>query len=673
MVEAVRLRGKVPGMGALPGTWSVAAVSSNVMLALGLAAWLLASYRDPKSTWWLSQWAAVPGQLMALALVSFNWRRRDLHPDRRAAWAAVVLFVALNIISSLVWNGMYQDPRNPELILGDVLYLLDYLVLAASCLLFTRANGGFDQPSRFWRDVLTIAVAMVATGWTFLFEPYFLAPGTRALDVTTTSAYTLVITLLVSVATVTVIRSAADRHSWSVVLLATAALIDAGWEIAWVAGKFAGQSYVGLFYSYGDVLTFAVVCAAAVLERNPPVRAHSRRSVELNAYGFLPALTLMMILVLVAGSARTPNIPAHWVQFVLILLGASLLVARQDFLRLEVAHLHRQLVLHEADARVSELIEHSESLLLIVNRESSATFASPAMLRLLQSTQQDLPLPRSLWSRAMGNPAALDQVMADVRSDGRTAPVELTVDVSPEDRRVLLVSGVDQRHNEVIGGIVLSFIDVTAHRAMERDVVAAGARERLRLSSEVHEGLGQELTGIALMLRHVASSTGRPTNEWTNDVNELIGHVNRTIEMARQLAVELSPVSVARGSLPRALEKLVQESSARSGLVMQFVASGGSVVLDEDTADQLYRIAREAINNAMRHAHCTRVDIELSRLGSAVTLDVQDDGRGFRWDSGPGEGFGLRIMQYRSRMIGASLRIGPAERGGTQVRVEVRV
>ena len=658
---------------ALPGPWSIAAVSANTVFALGIAIWLLASYRDPKSTWWLSQWAAVPGQAISLALAFFNWRRRDLHSDRRAAWAAVVVFVALNGISSIVWNSTYKDPRNPGLILGDVLYLLDYLLLAAACLLFTRVNGEFPRSSLFWRDVLTIAVAMLATGWTFLFEPYFLAPGTRALDVTTTSSYTLVITLLVSIATVTVIRSAAYRHSWSILLLATAALIDAGWEIAWVAGKFAGQSYIGLFYSYGDVLTFAFVGVAAALERNPPGHADSRRSIELNAYGFLPALTVMVTLVLVAGSARTPNIPAHWVQFVLILLGASLLVARQDSLRREVAHLHRQLVLREADARVSELIEHSRSLLLIVDQELSATFASPAMLALLHSAQRELPIPRSRWWQALGNSAALEELMADLRSDGRTTPLELTVDVAPDDRRVLLVSGVDQRHNRVIGGIVLSFIDVTAHRAMERDVVAAGARERLRLSSEVHEGLGQELTGIALMLRHVASSTGRPAIEWQHDVNDLIGHVNRTIEMARQLAVELSPVSVARGSLPRALEKLVQESSERSGLLMEFEVSGDPVLLDEDTADQLYRIAREAINNAVRHADCSRVCVDLSCHGSTLTLDVEDNGRGFRWDAGPGEGFGLRIIQYRTRMIGAALRIGPAEGGGTQVRVDMRV
>ena len=82
---------------------------------------------------------------------------------------------------------------------------------------------------------------------------------------------------------------------------------------------------------------------------------------------------------------------------------------------------------------------------------------------------------------------------------------------------------------------------------------------------------------------------------------------------------------------------------------------------------------REAINNAVRHADCGRVNVDLYRRGSTLTLDVQDDGRGFRGDAGSGEGFGLRIMQYRARMIGASLRIGPAEGSGTQVRVEVRV
>lgn len=667
MDEAVKLR----RVDVAPNPWSRAIVAVNGLLALGLAVWLLASYRDPKSTWWLSQWAAAPGQAIALVLAFLNGRRRDLSPARRLAWVAVVAFVGLNVISSMVWIRTYEDPRSPGLILADVLYLVDYLVLAAACLLFTRSADGIPRSSLFWRDVLTIAVAMLATGWTFLFEPYFLAPGSRALDVTTTGSYTLVITLLVSIAAVTMIRSAASRQSWSVLLLATAALVDAGWEVAWVAGKFSGQSYVGLFYSYGDVLTFAFIGAAAALERNSPEPADSRRSMELNAYGFLPALTMMVLLVLVAGSARTPNIPAHWVQFVLILLGASLLVARQDSLRREVAHLHRQLAVREADARVSELIEHSKSLLLIVNQDLAATFASPAMLAILHSAQQDLPIPRSRWWQALGSPTSLEDLMARLRSRDN-APVELTVDVAPDDRRVLLVTGVDQRHNRVIGGIVISFIDVTAHRAMEREVVAAGARERLRLSSEVHEGLGQELTGIALLLRHVASSTGRPPSEWQDDVNELIGHVNRTIDMARQLAVELSPVSVARGSLSRALEKLVQECGERSGLFIDFVTTDGPIILDEDTADQLYRIAREAINNAVRHAECGRIIVDLYRHDGTLTLAVQDDGRGFPTASVSGEGFGLRIMQYRSRMIGATLQIGPAQGGGTQVRVDVR-
>ena len=97
------------------------------------------------------------------------------------------------------------------------------------------------------------------------------------------------------------------------------------------------------------------------------------------------------------------------------------------------------------------------------------------------------------------------------------------------------------------------------------------------------------------------------------------------------------------------------------------------LLIDELPADHLYRIAREAVKNALHHGACSKIEVRLRVLEEALCLEITDDGVGCDFAAGSDQGFGLRLMEYRARIIGATFEIGRHPRGGTAVRAQVRL
>jgi PAS domain S-box-containing protein len=220
-------------------------------------------------------------------------------------------------------------------------------------------------------------------------------------------------------------------------------------------------------------------------------------------------------------------------------------------------------------------------------------------------------------------------------------------------------------------GATLRTVDVTERRRLEREVIDVVGRERHRLSSDLHEGLGQELTGVSLLLRSLVQRASRGQPPSAAELSEIGDHVGRTIDMTRELARGLSPVQIERGSLTDALARLAAEANRRLRLDVHVQCEPPDVVASEAAADHLYRIAYEALTNAARHSGCARVDIELEAHDSRLSLAIVDDGCGLP-DAGPDRwGIGLKLMAYRARLMGGTLRIEPGPQRGTRVCVEV--
>ena len=220
------------------------------------------------------------------------------------------------------------------------------------------------------------------------------------------------------------------------------------------------------------------------------------------------------------------------------------------------------------------------------------------------------------------------------------------------------------------GGLVVTSNEVTGRKRLEHEVVEVSRRERLSIGRDLHDGLGQQLTGVALMLRGLMGRVQQHLPEAVDAVNEIAGAVEHSIESTRSLARGLLPLRTGGSDLAVALRELAARCRELYGLKVSVRAEPtAGRPLDDVDATHLYCIAQEALTNAARHAHATRVDIALSGAGKGVLLRISDDGVGIQPSESSYSGMGLNIMKYRAGMVGARLEIAAREPRGTVVRV----
>ena len=211
--------------------------------------------------------------------------------------------------------------------------------------------------------------------------------------------------------------------------------------------------------------------------------------------------------------------------------------------------------------------------------------------------------------------------------------------------------------------------DVSERKRLEREVLEIGNRERRRIGHELHDGLCQELTGAALLLRSIATHLRRDIQPTDRQFGEIVALINSAIEGARTMARGLSPETIDRGGLLSALDVLVRRVRASSNIEVRLhVRMPPSWTIAEATASQLYRIAQEALNNAVKHAAARTITVTLQSVNDDLQLSISDNGIGLPAGSLHSSGMGLKIMDYRARMIGGYIDIAPRSRGGTQVR-----
>jgi PAS domain S-box-containing protein len=233
-----------------------------------------------------------------------------------------------------------------------------------------------------------------------------------------------------------------------------------------------------------------------------------------------------------------------------------------------------------------------------------------------------------------------------------------------ENRAVLV------RDGGVATGISISMRDITERKRLEQEILDVSGRERRSIGRDLHDGLGQELTGVALMLRGLATRISERCPDVVDNVNEIVGHVNQSIETARSLARGLLPVQTETGGLTAALQALAARSRDLYGLEVNFHAEvWPGFALSETNASHLYRITQEALTNAARHGRATLVDISLNARESGFSLRITDNGVGLKPAVPSAAGMGLKIMKYRADMIGAKFEITANPPHGAMVTV----
>jgi PAS domain S-box-containing protein len=213
--------------------------------------------------------------------------------------------------------------------------------------------------------------------------------------------------------------------------------------------------------------------------------------------------------------------------------------------------------------------------------------------------------------------------------------------------------------------------DITRRRemereALEREVLAMTAREQRQIGQELHDGVGQELTGLGLMAQSLSQRLPEGAAEKRVALRLLAG-LDSVHQRVRELSRGLIPVHVESRGLSAALDDLAVRTTEASGIAVTAECPDWVELPDHATAVELFYIAQEAVRNALRHGRPRNIFLTLLSEPDGPRLCIKDDGIGFAPGLEQSDGLGLRIMQHRASVIGGVLQIGASPRGGTVV------
>ncbi len=215
--------------------------------------------------------------------------------------------------------------------------------------------------------------------------------------------------------------------------------------------------------------------------------------------------------------------------------------------------------------------------------------------------------------------------------------------------------------------LIVTGMDITERKRLEQAVHEISAEEQRRIGQDLHDGLGQHLTGIAFMSKVQEQKLADKGLPEAADAARIVRLVNEAINRTRELAHGLLPVFSDAQGLMSALRRWMAEVEDLFKISCRFDCDEPVLIHDADMATHLYRIAQEAVNNAIKHGDATNIVVGLSRNNSHGTLRIEDDGPGISEIPANNPGMGMQIMNYRARMIGGSLQVQKTGLRGTSV------
>ena len=209
--------------------------------------------------------------------------------------------------------------------------------------------------------------------------------------------------------------------------------------------------------------------------------------------------------------------------------------------------------------------------------------------------------------------------------------------------------------------------DVTDREVLDKEVVESSNRIQTRIGQDIHDGLGQHLTGITFLSRALEKKLAAKGLTEAADAAEISKLVIEALAQTRNLARGLFPVEVESNRLCHAFKDLAQTAEQLFHISCTVECDSNLVVNNPNASTHLFRLAQEAINNAVKHGKAHRVSILLGTAGDKAVLRIIDDGVGFPPEGARRNGLGLRIMTYRAQKVGGVLEIHPGQHGGTVV------
>jgi PAS domain S-box-containing protein len=330
--------------------------------------------------------------------------------------------------------------------------------------------------------------------------------------------------------------------------------------------------------------------------------------------------------------------------------------------------------LRESELRVRAIVETAVEGIIIIDERGQVESLNPAACRMFGYPPEEvigrnvsllMPAPhREQHDSYLANYLltgeariiGIGRELEGQRKDGSVFPMELSVsEVRLGDRRRFT-------------GLIR---DISERRELEQAVATAGEQERTRIARELHDGLGQQIGGLLFLMDGLHRDLISANAPQAPTVGQLCQELGTALAQARNLAHELYAVPPEPDGLVEMLGNLAARVTSERGVTCVFGGESSILVHNQTVANHLYRLAQEAVHNALKHSHATRIDVLLNQLPTGLELRVRDNGIGFqpRQDS---RGIGLRTMEQRARMMGGRLTLHTLGSGGVEVICRVQ-